>query len=77
MFGKSSVKSQMRRRPEIPEDLFLSQGKEIEKIFQRAVREALRRHKRLGNSVAAWRDGKVVILSPEEIILDDDAEKNK
>ncbi|NUN53118.1 MAG: hypothetical protein HUU06_10085 [Planctomycetaceae bacterium] len=32
-----------------------------------AVREALLRHKRAGQSVAIWRDGRVVWLSPEDI----------
>ena len=32
-----------------------------------AVREALARHKTLGNPVVTWRDGRVVILQPEEI----------
>jgi hypothetical protein len=35
--------------------------------MRRAVREALLRHKRLGNPVAVWRDGKVVWIPPEEI----------
>lgn len=32
-----------------------------------AVREALTRHKRAGNSVAVWRDGAVYLMPPEEI----------
>jgi hypothetical protein len=32
-----------------------------------AIQAALRRHKLAGNPVAAWRDGKVVIIPPEEI----------
>jgi hypothetical protein len=40
---------------------------EIEEALRRAVREALIRHKKLGNSIAVWRDGKVVIVPPEEI----------
>jgi hypothetical protein len=39
----------------------------ILKAMTEAVREALLRHKRLGNSVAVWRDGRVVRLRPEEI----------
>jgi hypothetical protein len=42
-------------------------GKEIDSALQQAVREALIRHKKLGNPVAVWRDGKVVIVPPEEI----------
>jgi hypothetical protein len=39
----------------------------VEAAMQKAVRQALRRHKLLGESVAVSRDGKVVILPPEEI----------
>ncbi len=38
-----------------------------EKAIRRAVREAIIRHKRLGESIAVWRDGRVVIIPPEEI----------
>lgn len=40
----------------------------ILEAMRQAVRErALQRHKRLGNPIAAWRDGRVVWLSPDEI----------
>jgi isoaspartyl peptidase/L-asparaginase-like protein (Ntn-hydrolase superfamily) len=48
------------------EELFRD-GTEIDEALRRAVREALSRHKKLGNSIAVWRDGKVVIVPPEEI----------
>lgn len=34
---------------------------------QQAVRAALREHKLAGNSIAIWRDGKVVLVPPEQI----------
>jgi hypothetical protein len=34
---------------------------------QQAVREALRRHKRLGNPIAVSRDGKVVVVPARHI----------
>jgi hypothetical protein len=40
--------------------------------MRRGVREALLRHKKLGESIAIWRDGRVVIVSPEEIVADDE-----
>ena len=40
---------------------------EVMDIFTRAGREALARHKALGESVAVWRDGRVVVIPPEEI----------
>lgn len=33
------------------------------------VRDALIRHKKLGESIAVWQDGKVVIIPPEEIVI--------
>jgi hypothetical protein len=43
------------------------EGELIDRAMQIAVRKALREHKRLGHSVAVWRDGKTVILAPDEI----------
>lgn len=40
---------------------------EVMEIFTRAGRDALARHKALGQSVAIWRDGRVVVIPPEEI----------
>jgi hypothetical protein len=46
---------------------------------QRALRESwiktLDRHKRLGNPIVVWRDGKVVWVPAEEIVIPD-AETN-
>ena len=47
----------------------VEQAKEIEHLLQRAARHELSIHKRLGNPVAAWRDGEIVIIPPEEIII--------
>ena len=35
--------------------------------IESAVEEAVRDHKRAGNPIAEWRDGRVVIVPPEEI----------
>lgn len=59
------------KRP-FPEKLLTAHSKEIEAIFRRAVRQALWRHKQLGQSVAVSRNGQVVWLSPEEIPVDDE-----
>lgn len=48
-------------------DYFAEHAKDIEKVLQRAVNHALLIHKRLGNPIAVWKDGKVVIIPPEEI----------
>jgi hypothetical protein len=39
----------------------------IERALVRAVWEALLRHKQAGNPIAAWRDGRVVWIAPEDI----------
>ena len=49
----------------------VNQADEIERIFRKAVRHELSIHKRLGNPIATWKDGKVVIIPPEEIPVDD------
>jgi hypothetical protein len=46
---------------------------DVERILEcmrEAVRDALRIHKKLGNPIAVWRDGKVVWIPPEEISVD-------
>jgi hypothetical protein len=44
-----------------------AEGTEIDEALAKAVRDALWRHKQLGNPVAVWREGKVVWVPPEEI----------
>jgi hypothetical protein len=44
----------------------------IQAAIQAGVRDALRMHKRAGNPVAEWRDGRVVWIPPEEIPVDDE-----
>jgi hypothetical protein len=39
----------------------------IEAALVRAVRDVLLHHKRAGNPVAEWRDGRVVWIAPEDI----------
>ena len=48
-------------------DRIFAEGKEIDEAVKKAVRDAVRRHKQAGNPVVTWRDGKIVILKPEEI----------
>ena len=51
-------------------DLFVRYSQEINQAYERAVREALLKHKRAGNPVPVERDGKIVWLQPEEIHVD-------
>lgn len=39
----------------------------ILRAMRRAVREALLQHKRAGNPVAVWENGRVVWIQPEDI----------
>jgi hypothetical protein len=64
----------IKKEPDIPSHLVFTHGIEIEDILRRAGMQALRRHKLLGNPVAVWRDGRVVILSPEEITIKADTD---
>ena len=45
----------------------VTQGDVIDRLFRAAVRDALREHKNAGNPVAVWRNGKVVLIRPDEI----------
>ena len=45
---------------------------ELTRRFRLAVREALRDHKLAGNPIAEYRDGKIVVVPPEEITWSDD-----
>ncbi len=44
----------------------------VERALQRGVVQALIRHKRLGHPIVVWRDGKVVWIPAEEIVIPDD-----
>lgn len=50
-------------------DFVAVHAKDIEKILKRAVNQALLTHKRLGNSIAVWKEGKVVIVPAKEIVI--------
>jgi hypothetical protein len=42
----------------------------IQEALELARQDALRLHKRMGYPIAAWRDGQVVWIPPEEIQVD-------
>ena len=74
---KSNGKSANGRKPARKKNRdtrfdLVRQAGEIERIFKEAVEHELSIHKRLGNPVAAWRDGKVIIIPAEEITLSSD-----
>ncbi|NES82938.1 MAG: hypothetical protein F6K10_16885 [Moorea sp. SIO2B7] len=39
----------------------------INQGVQKAITEAVEKHRKLGESIAVWQDGEVVILPPEKI----------
>lgn len=45
----------------------LSDEKQITETLQRAVREAVLMHKRAGNPIAVWKNGKAVWIETKEI----------
>ncbi len=48
------------------------EGKTIERVLRRAVRHALLEHKRAGNTIAAWENGRAVLIPAEEIQIADE-----
>jgi hypothetical protein len=64
---KSPGDSDNRRVPENGIAPIFAGPEACEEAIHRAVRDAVLRHKRLGESIAVWRDGRVVIIPPEEI----------
>ena len=57
-------------------DTLFENDNKVDYLAKVAVRDALREHKRLGQSVVVWQDGKVVWVAPEDIPVDlaDEAE---
>lgn len=43
----------------------------IDKALRESVQHALRMHKFMGVPIVTWKDGKVVEIPPEEIVVDD------
>lgn len=54
-----------REHPDITK--VLEDPKRLDAALRRAVQIALLQHKQAGNPIAAWRDGKVVWIAPEQI----------
>ena len=54
-------------KPDI--DRVFEEGRLIDQALVESVKQALLVHKRAGNPVAEWRDGKVVLIQPEDITV--------
>ncbi len=44
----------------------------VQDALRKAVQRAIRFHKLMGRPIVVWRDGKVVEIPPEEIVVDAD-----
>ena len=71
----------MKVSPVNQKRLLIVEGEAVDEAMKQSVRHALLTHKRAGNPVASWRDGKVVIIPAEEIVVEetpaDSAESRK
>jgi len=53
------------------------QAEAVQAVLHKAVQHAIWTHKRLGNPIAVWKDGRVVIIPPEEIVLSSEFPQQK
>jgi hypothetical protein len=58
-------------------DEIFAEGTPIDDALRRAAQEAVRRHKLLGIPVVAWKDGRVVHVAPEDIVLQNEDDHSK
>jgi hypothetical protein len=66
--GRPSKKATRRKADAAPDiERIFDEGVEIDRAFDRAIREALRQHKRAGNPVPIWKNGKVVWIPASKI----------
>lgn len=54
-------------RPTI-DDIFKDSDRMLRAVRE-AARDAVIMHKRLGNPIAGWKDGKPVLIQPEDIVI--------
>jgi hypothetical protein len=52
---------------------FLAEVEAVEAAVQQAVKEALLMHKRAGNPVVGWKNGRVVWVPAEQIDVEDES----
>jgi hypothetical protein len=64
----------MIKRSERDIRLLLRDTDELAAIISNAQRDAVRRHRLLGQAVAIWRDGRVVIEIPAELFASTEGE---
>jgi hypothetical protein len=54
-------------------DELFEDGHAIDEALKEAARDARRFHKAMGNPMATWVDGQVVLIQPDDIVVDDEA----
>jgi hypothetical protein len=59
----------MSEKPKSRITELLRDGTVIDRAMRKAVRQALLRHRQAGVPIVEWRDGKIVVTPPEEIVL--------
>jgi hypothetical protein len=59
-----------RLQPLVDVDQICRDGRLIDEAVERAGRDARLKHKQLGVPLVVWRDGQVVEIPPEEIVVD-------
>lgn len=58
-------------------DALFDDGEAIDAALKQAVRDAVLRHKRLGQPIVEWRDGRAVLVPPEEIVIEEPADDER
>jgi len=58
-------------------NLFTENREQITKALEQALHHALLMHKCAGNPMASWQDAKVVIIQPEDIVVEDHSTTDK
>ncbi|GBD96959.1 MAG TPA: hypothetical protein ENG83_04765 [Nitrospirae bacterium] len=52
-------------------DEFFNTGTEIDEALQQGVKEALLQHKKAGNPIVSWENGKIIWIQPEDIPVEE------
>jgi hypothetical protein len=52
------------------QNLFTENREQIKEALEQALQQMLLMHKRAGNPIAFWQNGKVIIIQPEDLIVE-------
>ena len=66
----------MIKREEKDVGALMIDGDALDRAMVTAQIEAVRRHRLLGLPVAVWRDGRLVVLPPDQVALPGDSEES-